>query len=78
MMEALGTSETSVFTKATQRKNQEDDILHSNRRENFKPYIMYSCLVKILIIINYIMTVGLGIATGLVLKSVFWDIMPGI
>jgi hypothetical protein len=43
--EAPGSSETSVFTRATRRNNPEDTILHSHRRENLKSYIIeiYLC-----------------------------------
>jgi hypothetical protein len=39
MMKAIGSSETSVITKATCRHISEDGILHSHRSENLKSYI---------------------------------------
>jgi hypothetical protein len=45
-MEALGSSETSVLTRATRHNIPEDDILHSHCREKLKSYIALTGWVK--------------------------------
>jgi hypothetical protein len=50
MMEALGSSETSVLTRSTLRNIPEVGILYSHRREYLKPYIFF--LIDHLIVLS--------------------------
>jgi hypothetical protein len=44
MMEALSSSETSVLTRSTRRNITEENILHSDRRENLISYTTHNAI----------------------------------
>jgi hypothetical protein len=52
MKEALGSSETSVLTRATWRNIPEDTILYSYHHENLKSYMIMNNYKTLLIIIE--------------------------
>jgi hypothetical protein len=43
LMDALSSSETSIFTRTTRHNFEEDSVLHSHRRENLKSYKIKIC-----------------------------------
>jgi hypothetical protein len=53
-MEAIYSSQQTVFTKSTRRRITEDGILHSHRRENLKSYTYAISLLSLIYLFIYL------------------------
>jgi hypothetical protein len=69
MMEALGSSEMSVPTRATLRNIPEDDLLHSHCHENLKSYMNKEDWLKLLKKAGNDGDVGLDVFSAVVSSS---------
>jgi hypothetical protein len=75
MKEALSSSETSVFTRATRRNIPEHTILHSHRSENLKSYM---CLLDFNSIFKYTHSIWAYISSHYAKRRSNYAYLPNI